>query len=80
MTPTADSPHRFSVHARHIGAHSARIVEEGSFEAAAIAYLEDISPEVSVGSEISVVVRDIATGREHCYRVDLESGDTAPCG
>jgi hypothetical protein len=25
-------------------------------------------------------VRDVETGHEHCFRVDLESGETIPCG
>ena len=31
------------------------------------------------GEEISVIVREVETGHEHCFRIDLESGETAPC-
>ena len=34
-------PH-FSVHARHVDSHHARVLEEASFEAAAVAYVEDL--------------------------------------
>lgn len=80
MTHPAAQTRRFSVHARHVDAHHARQVEEASFEAAAVAYVEDVHPTTTDGQEISVIVREIATGREHCFRIDLDSGETAPCG
>jgi len=30
--------------------------------------------------EISVIVREVGTGHEHCFRIDLDSGEAAPCG
>ena len=80
MTEVAGEPRKFSVHARHVDQHHARVVEEASFEAAAVAYLEDFHPPVTQDHEIKVIVREVGTGHEHCFRVDLESGDTAPCG
>ena len=77
------TPHEtrsFSVHARHIEAHHARTVEESSFEAAAVAYIEDFHPTVTDEPDISVIVRDVASGHEHCFRIDLETGDVAHCG
>ena len=70
--------HRYSVHARHAGHHRARVLEEASFEAAAVAYAEDLAE--APGGEISLVVRDLADGREHCFTIDLDTGDAAPCG
>ncbi len=81
MPPAAARATRqFSVHARHVDHHHARLVDEPSFEAAAIAYVEDFHPPMSEGSEISVIVRDVTTGHQHCFRIDLESGETSPCG
>jgi hypothetical protein len=80
MAETALETHRFRVHARHVDHHHARVVEESSFEAAAVAYLEDF---LTVGGEsdaISVIVRNLDDGHEHCFTVDLETGETAPCG
>ena len=75
------APRRFSVHARHVDRHHARIVEEASFEAAAVAYVEDFSLATDDDDhEISVVVRDLEDGHEHCFRIDLDTGETAPCG
>jgi hypothetical protein len=77
----ANDDRRFSVHARHEDSHHARVIREPSFEAAAAAYIED--RPVSIGdddSEISVIVRDLDSGHEHCFRVDLDSGETQPCG
>ncbi len=80
-TQEAAAPRRFSVCARHVDRHHARIVEEASFEAAAVAYVEDFAvPADDENHELSVVVRDLEDGREHCFRIDLDTGETAPCG
>lgn len=80
MTEAAGDHRQFRVHARHIDSHHARTLEEASFEAAAVAYVEDFHPPVGDDNEISVIVREVETGHEHCYRIDLETGETAPCG
>lgn len=79
---TSDGTRRFKVHARHIGGHHTRVLAEVSFEAAAVAYLEDFSLPAEAADEqaVNVVVADMETGHEHCFRVDLESGEMAPCG
>jgi hypothetical protein len=69
----------FRVHARHVDAHHARTVVEPSFEAAAVAYAEDLHELPGDGGEVSVIVQEVATGHEHCFRIDLESGETSPC-
>lgn len=80
MTEAAAETRQFRVHARHVDSHHARLLEEASFEAAAVAYVEDFHPPVGDDNEISVIVREVGTGHEHCFRIDLDSGDTAPCG
>ena len=82
MTDTAESTRRFRVYARDTGNTHARIVEETSFEAAAIAYLEHFDLTASDDDDpcVRVIVHDVGTGHEHCFLLDLESGDTAPCG
>lgn len=81
MTQVKAAPARgFRVHARHTDRHAARYVEEASFEAAAVAYVETFSPPVTDEPDISVIVHDVASGHEHCFRIDLETGDAAPCG
>ncbi len=79
MIPAAQT-RPFRVHARHVDVHDARVVEETSFEAAAVAYVEDFHPPMTEDHQISVIVREIDSGHEHCFRIDLESGQTAPCG
>lgn len=76
-TPQID-PRKFCVHAADLG-HTSRIVEEASFEAAAVAYAEDYPVAVGEGDDLRVIVQDIASGREHCFRINLDSGSTAPC-
>ena len=80
MPQAAESPRRFSVHPRAVDRHHARIVEETSFEAAAVAYVEDVHPPVDAANEVSVIVRDLDDGREHCFRIDLDTGETVSCG
>ena len=78
MPQTQELSRRYSVHALQ-GDHPARIVEEASFEAAAIAYVEDFHPPADALGEIQVVVCDLANGHEHCFRIDLGGGETQPC-
>jgi len=82
MTHIAGITRRFRVHARHIDGHHARLLEESSFEAAAVAYLEDFASHApgSDGREISVIVHEVGTGHEHCFKIDLDSGEAISCG
>ena len=70
--------HRYCVHADCAQGPCSRVVEAGSFEAAAAAYLENFAP-AGDEAEVAVFVRDLADGREHCFRIDLESGERGPC-
>jgi len=76
-----DSRRQFSVHPRGEARHHARLVVEASFEAAAIAFVEDFVPAgPRAEAEAAVIVRDLETGVEHCFRIDLDTGETAACG
>jgi len=77
--PEAANDRLFSVQARHLDSHHARTVSERTFEAAAVAYVEDLHA-LGEEDEISVIVRDVASGHEHCFRIDVGTGDAAPCG
>jgi len=79
MTQPSAETRTFSVHARHVDAHHARVVQEASFEAAAVAYVEDLHVAPTEGDEVSLIVRDVETGHEHCFKVDLDTGETAAC-
>jgi hypothetical protein len=76
----ATEPRSFRVHARDDDVHHGRLVMESSFEAAAVAYLEDYPHPQAANGEISVVVREVGSGHQHCFRIDLDTGETAPCG
>ena len=69
----------FRVRARHLETAHGHVVTEASFEAAAVAWLEAWPGEIGAGAVISVVVRELATGQEHCFGIDLDTGATAPC-
>jgi hypothetical protein len=68
----------FRVHARHVDAHHARTLQAPTFEAAAVAYIEDLHELPGDAEEINVVVRDLEGGHEHSFRVYLESGKISP--
>jgi hypothetical protein len=68
----------YRVHARDDRSHG-HAVEAASFEDAAITFVEMWSPPVDAGNEVSVIVREADSGLELCYRIDLDSGDAAPC-
>jgi len=71
---------QFRVHARDLADHRARVVSEPSFEAAAVAYAEEYSHTVDDDPEIRVIVRELETGHERCFTVDLDTGETGGCG
>ena len=74
MTQVTGKTRDFRVHARHVDAHHARTLKECSFEAAAITYVEGLHDLPVDGNEISVIVRDVESGHEHGFLVDIASG------
>lgn len=79
MTQARAETRQFSVRARHVDSHHARVLKETSFEAAAVAYLEDFPQAPDGGHDVSVIVQDMASGLQHCFRVDLDTGEAEPC-
>jgi len=77
--PSIIGAREFNVLARHLDRRHGRMVTEPSFEAAAVAYVEDLQ---TLGDEaqIQVIVREMATGHEHCFLVDLLADEDTPCG
>lgn len=57
----------------------AHLVEGVSFEDAALHFVEDHHPAGDADDEVSLYVEDMATGERQCFRIDLETGETAPC-
>jgi hypothetical protein len=76
--PVPGEVRAFTVHAQDDARRGHR-VEGASFEDAAIAFVELWSPEPDADGDVSVIVREIETGVRHCFRIDLGSGETAPC-
>jgi len=70
---------QYSVCARHIDRHHTRLIFEPTFEAAAVAYVEDFHPP-SADAQMTILVRDVESGHEHCFRIDLETGQANACG
>jgi hypothetical protein len=79
MATSEQLSHRFRVHAQHIDGHHARVLEEASFEAAAIAYAEDFAHVGAEGPDMVVIVHSLEDGHEHCFRIALETGEAKAC-
>ena len=70
---------QFRVHAQSDPAHRTRVLDEASFEAAAMAYVEDWPHTIDDDNEVRVIVRDLEDGHERCFRIELDTGETEPC-
>jgi hypothetical protein len=70
---------RFSVHAMSEGRHRSEIVYGSGHEDAAIGFVEHHTPPLDADDHVSVIVHDCESGQEHCYRIDLGTGEAAPC-
>jgi hypothetical protein len=79
MTMTQDT-HRYRVHPRDVEGSPVRVLEEVSFEAAAVAYAEDFGYVTDAAHELKVIVQDLDSGHQHCFLIDLDTGETDPCG
>jgi len=79
MAPPADTlQRRFAVHAAADAPARARLVDGVSFEDAALHFLEDSHPDAE-GDEVQLFVEDCESGERQCFRIDLETGEAAPC-
>jgi len=79
MMTTTTETHRYRVHPRDLGGSAVRVLEETSFEAAAVAYAEDFGYVTDDTHELKLIVHDLDTGHEHCFLIDLETGQSGPC-
>lgn len=68
----------YSVHPQ--GSHGPVLVfDEPSAEAAAVAFFEGWAPADDEDAS-AVIVREVDSGREYCFRLDLDTGRAKPCG
>jgi len=70
---------RFSVHAFQEARGRAWLMEGVSFEDAALAFLDACHPPPDADHQVSLIVEDCDSGEQQCFRVDLDTGRTAPC-
>lgn len=70
---------RFAVHEASEDRARGHTVEAKSFEDAALEFLEAWHPHADPDGDVTLVVTECETGREHCVRVDTGTGETAPC-
>jgi hypothetical protein len=79
MTEMTSERRRYRVYPRDLDGSAVRVLEETSFEAAAVAYAEDFGYVTDQGHELKVIVLDLDSGHEHCFLIDLDTGETGPC-
>ena len=70
----------FRVHAHNDAGHRPRVVNEPSFESAALAYVEDWPHATDDDTEVRLIVREVESGHEHCFMIDLDTGEAGDCG
>ena len=73
------APRRFCVREVAEAGSRAHVVTGLSFEDAALHFLGDHHPAADEDDEVSLYVDDIETGERQCFRIDLDTGETAPC-
>lgn len=71
---------RFSVHSLAEAPSHAHLIDGASFEDAALHFLEAHHlPANAEDDAVSLIIEDCETGHRQCFRVDLTTGETAPC-
>ena len=78
MTNLEQASRRFRVRVRQAEDHHGHILSGTSFESAAVAYLEHRPAVADENGEARVIVHDLDSGFEHCFRIDLRTGSTLP--
>ncbi|WP_374577198.1 DUF5961 family protein [Phenylobacterium sp. J367] len=76
---TAQLQRRFTVHGTGESPGRGWPVEGVSFEDAALHYVEDVHPAPDPEGEVQLLVEDCESGERQCFRIDLLTGETAPC-
>ena len=81
LNPETSLQRRFSVHGVAEAPACAILVEGVSFEDAALHFLAEEHPpaDADADDEVSLFVEDCETGERQCFRIDLATGETAPC-
>lgn len=80
MTAAVESlQRRFSVHGVDEAPSRAHLVEGLNFEDAALHFVEDRHPAPDAEDEVSLLVEDCENGERQCFRIDLATGEAAPC-
>ena len=80
MTDVAAQSRSFSVHAADEAPSRSHKVEGTSHMDAALQFVEEQHPPADLFGEAAVMVEDCETGERQCFRIDLGSGEAAPCG
>ena len=80
MTDVSAQSRSFSVHAADEAPSRSHRVEGTSHMDAALQFVEEQHPPADLFGEAAVMVEDCETGERQCFRIDLGSGEAAPCG
>lgn len=75
----APAARRFSVHGIAEAPSHGHMVDGTDFQDAALHFLQEHHPPAGADDEVSLIVEDCETGDRQCFRIDLHTGETAPC-
>ena len=78
MTADAET-RRFLVHPAEHRGEGHVVADASDFHEAALAFVERWSPAPDAEGDVRLIVCDCETGRQECFCIDLESGESAPC-
>ena len=71
---------RYVAQTVHDHGHAAHLVPEAaSFVEAALMFTERWHPATEEDGSVSVTVVDCDSGEQHCFTIDVDSGDVEPC-
>jgi hypothetical protein len=79
MPAAATVSRRFSVHSLDEAPSHAHLVDGADAQDAALHFLEAHHPAAGLDDEVALIVEDCETGDRQCFRIDLTTGETAPC-
>ena len=77
---SATTTRRYVAHTVADHGHAAHLVPEArSFVEAALLYTEHWHPAAVEDGALSVTVTDCESGEQHCFTIDVDTGDVGPC-
>lgn len=80
MSTPQTATRRYVAHSVADHGHASHLVPEAaSFVDAAVLYTERWHPAATEDGVMTVTVTDCDSGEQHCFAIDVDSGEIGPC-